>query len=379
MRKARRKLGPTAEQKDYIDRINFPRNAQDLLLALSNPATPAYKKMMNMLIAEIDMEIIIHRLIERYIHREWLAYEAENKDIYYNYLQSVIAFEERMRQHVPQMARTFERPSVDKWSVDKLQFEWIKLVEEGEKLKQQSEKLHEKLIEINQRKDKNTADWRTNSAIYIEKSIAALEKSGDKLHVWDAKKGDVVALNSKETKALLERTAPPAPAKLIEVLSKSYYLQPDSDITQSIVPLPPLAPPMPDKSNKDLTANIMAKKGHVTQQIDMMGEGIKELPGGAPLVNLIFDLLNKSKKANEQITKIVFEPKNIENETRLIQDGINNYQEECAVNSASHHIEHKLAQNVKRIQEMAHRFEAITGKPIKEHAIHFVERPKPKK
>lgn len=378
MGKSSRKIDPTAEQKEYIDRINDPRTAQDLVLALSNPATPAYKEMMNLLIAGIDMDIIIHRLIERYIHREFVAYDNESKEIYYNYLQSVIAFEERMRQQIPHVARTFEPVSMDKWDLAKLQSEWTKSVEEGEKLRQQSHQLHEKLAEINQRKDKNTADWQTNNERNIEKSVAALEASGDKLHVWDAKKGRVVELNTKETKALLEKTAPVAPAKLIDVLSKSYYLQPDVDTAKSIIPLAPLAPPMPDKLIKDLTANLMAKKSHVTQQIDIMGDGIKDLPGGVPLANLIFEILNKSKKANQQITKIVFEPKNIENETHLMQDAINNYQEECAVKWASRHTDQKLAQNVKRTKEMAHRFEEMTGSSIKDRKVHFAEGHTPK-
>jgi len=74
--------GPTPDQQKEIERLSNPKTSQDLIDALNNPATPAFKQMLNIIIAR-KMEInLLDAIIERTFIQQIKASEAEKSGIY---------------------------------------------------------------------------------------------------------------------------------------------------------------------------------------------------------------------------------------------------------------------------------------------------------
>src|ERR1700733_5372050 len=115
---------PTSEQQKYIERISNPRTPEDLLLALQNPTTSAYKNMMNMIFEGMLYVDIIRILIEKYMIDELKASDLEKQAIVDKCREVVMAAEERMREQVREIAHEFERKSIAKLEVDGLHDSW---------------------------------------------------------------------------------------------------------------------------------------------------------------------------------------------------------------------------------------------------------------
>jgi hypothetical protein len=73
--------GPSEAVKKYIEQVSNPRTPEDLVLALQNPATPAYKEMMNQMAAKIENIAIIEMLVQRHFIDEQMATQREKDEI----------------------------------------------------------------------------------------------------------------------------------------------------------------------------------------------------------------------------------------------------------------------------------------------------------
>lgn len=88
-------------QRDYVERVISPKSPEDLALALQNPASPAYKELMNMLMQQLQIYLIIETLCQHYLRDAYQASQAEKEAVLNQLTAKEIPAQPKMKEPKP--------------------------------------------------------------------------------------------------------------------------------------------------------------------------------------------------------------------------------------------------------------------------------------
>jgi hypothetical protein len=213
-----KRKGPSATQEAYIEKVASPRNLEDLILSLQDPASPAYKKMMNMLNDEIQILIIIEILIEKFVLQKYEASKKEKDDIFKELLAKELVAQEKSKQlYADQLKEKISSASpVTDHSAESLKQRLDERAVLIHLLRQRSFGLKEELVQLSQQAAENTTNWER---INQEQASSYLQELIEQQIYLITAKGERIDPNSAQAKAIIEQIyAATPPAKLLDIL-----------------------------------------------------------------------------------------------------------------------------------------------------------------
>lgn len=167
----RTRKGLTSQQEEYIERITKPKTPEDVVLALQNPLSAIYKDALNMLIAQIQIDIIIEKLIQHYLLHEFQAKEQEKEEL----IKAMILMEAKRNIHrdvlqIPEMIQY--KKTIENLDLSKMKQQWEKHSALVTALESQVASLENDLSEIREREIQVNQEWRQAAeetrAVYVE-------------------------------------------------------------------------------------------------------------------------------------------------------------------------------------------------------------------
>lgn len=210
-----RRKHPTAEQQKYADKIANPKSPEDLLLALQNPASPAYKDMMNRLILRVQIYLIIEELCQKYLRESYRASEQEKAEILKQLIAKEVIEQQKIKEPIKQKST-----SVSNLTAPELKKNLRQLSHTIHELENQRSTIIHELNNLKKEQEQYAKEWDEFTHQQMQSYTEKLVEN----------KLQFVGLNDQpmdpeEVKKIIQNAfnAPP-PAKVSRVVDESYRL-----------------------------------------------------------------------------------------------------------------------------------------------------------
>lgn len=230
--------GLPEKQVAYIKKITQPQSIEDVSLALKDPNSPLYKDMMNMLLAQMNRELIIEKIVEHYLIQDYLATQQEKEELQ----KAAIRAEKSVHEHTMQMLKlqtiqaqkSIEKMDIPQLEKQKLTYE-VRIKKLDDEIKTHKGEL--KKIEIEEKV--KVEEWhdvaqerRTVYSQYIaENHLSFSDVNGDRIDLESEAFEDIVDARA----GLLS----PAPIEVLRVVNQSILTaREESDKPEEIMAAP---------------------------------------------------------------------------------------------------------------------------------------------
>lgn len=300
--------GPTAQQLKEIDRLANPQTPKDLVDALNNPGSPAYKQMMNLLAEKMAINRIIDHLIERYITQKIQAEQREKDVMFKEMLAKAIADQEKMRDNseVLRLAAEMEAKRIQGMAPAAIQELWKTKSDVVQRLTAEVAGLTRELERLDTSYKKHVTEWKDVGKRELDERMRYIERHAIHVPVLDPDAGRVRVLDPAEARAMFERARPPVvDEKKLRILGPSYVVvtpveepgraaadrpaipapPPLPGMAPPPPPLPPrMAPPASSPPKREIAARDMRRRDDVMGQFNEIFEQL----GGRDKVDALF-------------------------------------------------------------------------------------------
>ncbi|WP_148337519.1 hypothetical protein [Aquicella siphonis] len=213
-----------SREEEYIRRVFEPRTPEDLALALQNPRSPAYRDMMNMLIAGMAIDLVMLKLIERYLQHRIELDEKEREELKDSIERESLRQKEFFARPEPLQGKMLFG-DLQRYNSDEIKIIAEKCWSVIQDLQEKIETLDVKLTHLERDEVQNLRNWQTGIQKRVQAVTQKLEAAKTPLYVRDAitREYRVVNVRSEQAQAILVYAySSPPPPLLIRELSNAF-------------------------------------------------------------------------------------------------------------------------------------------------------------
>lgn len=254
------------EQQAVINRMMNPRTADDLDLALKNPNSPVSKMLAAALAAHEVEQIVLERIIERFIFQQ-IEITQKEKEEFMRYMLTAEAIKaEQIRKQIEQSKPPITYVDVFKSTLREINILLLELPAEISQLQTYASKLRSSLHDVNEHKSRLEASWPTVVKAEIAETLAKMSQSD---FVLSGANG-VIDFSSANGRQLLTNVLEhaPAPTQVMRVVMGSHVAtQSQQTEIDPAIPLPP-PPPPPSLPSKTFVGHMAS----LVTQIKLLGQ-----------------------------------------------------------------------------------------------------------